>query len=98
MLTIIYKVKIPLSESNEYKEVLLNTRQDVCSFLKISQTTFYSILNNTLKFKHADKLYLRGIIIEKTAADIDKTDKPKPLSDSSILQRNLYIQSLIQKT
>lgn len=103
MIAIIFRVKIPIPESDEYKEFLLNSREEVCEFLKISQTTFYSILNNKMKFRLATNLHLKGITIEKTVADIVKTkrtrsEKIKPDTDLIIQQRKEFVESLIKKT
>jgi hypothetical protein len=103
MLTFIYKVKIPNLETGNQRELTLNTRQEVCDLLGISQTTFYSIMNNKMKYKNADKVHLKGIVIEKIVADINKPknrklEKPPVDECEEILQkRKDYINSLMQK-
>lgn len=66
MRKVIFKVKIPIPNTNNFKEIEFESRKSICEFLKITNNTLYSLTTQRLKLKHKNKKHLEGIIIEKT--------------------------------
>ena len=60
-----YKVKIPIPETENFKEIIFNSRKEICDFLLISSNTLNSMMNHTLKFEKSPVKHLSKIIIEK---------------------------------
>lgn len=66
MRNVVFKLKIPIPDkANEYQEFTFDNPNDICKKLDISTTTLYRLINNTIKFAHADKKHLEGIIVER---------------------------------
>jgi hypothetical protein len=65
-MPVIYKLRIPKPDTeNEYEEFIFKKAQDILEKLSISKTTFYRIINKTLKCNTIETNHLKGIIIEK---------------------------------
>lgn len=92
MSAISFKVTIPDINNNNSKDFFFDNRQQVCDFLKISQMTFYSILNNKLKCKRIDKLHLNGITIQKIT---NENGVIIPLPGNVVISRSDYLNSIL---
>ena len=85
-----YKVKIPIPETDNFKEKIFNSRKEICDFLLISSNTLNSIMNHTLKFEKAPVKHLSKIIIEKIENEEVKEVKKQ-------IDEKEYHQQLIAK-
>ena len=90
-----YNLKIPKdpeAEVPEYKEVKLQSKDDVMKFLDITTGQFTRLANNTLKCKSYTNSKLKGIIIERIGVDNSKKDKTKRKEKD-----NEYLKALLEK-
>ena len=91
MKEITYVIKIPIPNTNNYTETNLNTREEICEFLNITKTGFYSIINKKMKYSHKSNKHLEGIIIEKI-----ETITPITEIRTSV-DKELFLNKLIAK-
>lgn len=95
-MTNAFKVKIPISNTNEFKELIFLHRQQILELLNISSTTFYSIMHNKLKYSRSDKLHLRGVSIEKISIDVNSLSSP-PVDLIDDKPREDFLWSILNK-
>ena len=89
----IYKIKIPIEDTDEYKEVQLNTRKEVCDLLNISLNNFiYLTSNKKINYSNPQFKHLEGIIIDKQI--IPAVDKP---IRTGIIDKVEFRQQLLAK-
>ena len=65
MRPVIFKVQIPVPDTNEYKEYEFNSPKEVCDLLKISASTLYAIIQGRIKFSHDHLKHLINIKIQR---------------------------------
>ena len=91
MKDVTYTLKVPVPNTNNYTETKFKTREEVCEFLGISKTGFYSIINGTVKYSHKTNRHLEGIIIEKNEKITVNANQ------ESKLEKETFLNKLIAK-
>ena len=91
-----FKVTITTSD-NTTVEKLFSTRDEVCEFLDIKESTLYAIQRGSIKLSHKKQKILENVKIEKLQVQHSHNkSKTKPVPHNAVNKED-YINALIAK-